>query len=186
MTMFQCHTAQTAPSASSPMLEAASGKFGFVPNLLACLAESPAALKAYLTLGDIVGSSSLTPKEQNILMLTVSQANDCVYCMSAHTAIAKMANLDADDISALCNDRPLSDAKTEALRNFCQAIIHKRGWVSPHDVESFLGAGYTRQALLDILVVVSMKTLSNYANHIMKTPLDPQFADVKWRSTHAD
>jgi uncharacterized peroxidase-related enzyme len=164
----------------------AKSKFGFVPNLLACLAESPAALKAYVTLGEIADSSTLNSKEKNILLLAVSQANDCVYCMSAHTAIAKMAKLDDADISALCNDRPLRDAKSEALRSFAQSVIHKRGWVSPYEVESFLAAGYSRQTLLDILVIVSMKTISNYANHIMKTPVDSQFAEVKWRSAHAD
>jgi uncharacterized peroxidase-related enzyme len=186
MVKFQCHTIQTAHPASAPLLEMAKAKFGFVPNLLGGLAESPTALKAYLTLGELVATSSLTVKEQNILMLTVSQANDCVYCMSAHTAIAKMAKLDDGDISALCNDRPLADQKSEDLRKFCQAVVHKRGWVSAHEVETFLAAGYTRGALLDVLTVVSMKTLSNYANHILKIPVDPQFAETKWRSTHAE
>ena len=43
-------------------------------------------------------------------------------------------------------------------------------------VDQFLAAGFTREQVLEVVAGVSVKTLSNYANHLLKTPVDPQFA----------
>lgn len=57
--------------------------FGFVQNLTATLAESPAASAGYLQLSGVIrGHSALSPQEQQIAMLAVSEANGCDYCMA--------------------------------------------------------------------------------------------------------
>ena len=61
MSIFSIHTEQTAPEASRAILEGAKAKYGFLPNLLGGLAESPAALEAYVTLSGIFDKSSFTP-----------------------------------------------------------------------------------------------------------------------------
>ena len=62
-------------------------------------------------------------------------------------------------------------------------IIDKRGWVDDADVQAFLDAGYEISHALDILVGVAQKTLSNFTNHLAKTPLDDAFAEVAWEAT---
>ncbi len=180
MTDFTIHTIDSAPEASKDLLGAAQAKYGFVPNLLGEMADAPSMLKAYMTVGDALESSSLTPQEQQVLILTVSYLNECAYCMTAHSAAAKMVGLPEGEISALRKGQPLSTAKLEALRTFATILVEKRGWASEEDVAAFLAAGYTQAHILEVIVGVAFKTLSNFTNHLANTPIDKQFARFAW------
>ena len=46
MTEFTTHTIKTAPETSRPLLQRAEKELGFIPNLYAAMAESPATLEA--------------------------------------------------------------------------------------------------------------------------------------------
>jgi alkylhydroperoxidase family enzyme len=52
--------------------------------------------------------------------------------------------------------------------------------VKHSDLQRFLNAGYTRGQVFEVLMAISMKTLSNYANHIAGTPLDAKFEPFAW------
>ncbi len=134
MTDFTIHTKDSAPEASKELLGAAQAKYGFVPNLMGEMAEAPSMLKAYLAMGEALEASSLTPQEQQVVVLTVSYLNQCVYCMTAHSAVAKMVELPDGEISALRDGEPLSDAKLEALRTFARIRVEKRGWAQDEEV----------------------------------------------------
>ena len=180
MTEFAIHTLDSAPDASKDILRAAQKKFGFVPNLLGELAAAPAALNAYITLSDLLSQTSFTPVEQQLILATVSIANNCEYCVAAHSAGLKMAGLEDDALASLRSGRPLQDQKLEALRAFVTAVVQSRGWVKQPELQRFLSAGYTREQVLETLVGISMKTLSNYTNHIADTPLDAKFESFAW------
>ena len=185
MTDFAIHTTDSAPDASKELLGAAQDKYGFVPNLMGTLAEAPAALKAYLSVGEAFEGSSLTLQEQQVVILTVSYLNECAYCMTAHSAVAKMVGLPDGEISALREGLPLSDAKLEALRTFAGILGEKRGWASEEDVAAFLAAGYNRAQILEVIVGIAFKTMSNFTNHLADTPIDKQFASFAWESVGA-
>lgn len=183
MTTFTLHTPTSAPVGSRAALEGAQKKLGFVPNLYAGLAESPAALKAYLDLSATFGGTQLSTLEQNVVWLAVSVANQCEFCVAAHSFIAKMmAKADPLLVTALREERDLADAKLQALVQFTRAVVHERGWVEPAQIETFLKAGYTKANVLDVVLGVAMKTLSNYANHIIKTPVNEAFAGERWQA----
>jgi len=114
------------------------------------------------------------------VLLTASHFNDCRYCMAAHTAISSMQNVDMTVVQAIRDDLPISDSKLQALRQFTRLVVENRGWLPDSDVQSFLDAGYEQSHILDILVGVAQKTLSNYTNHLAKTPLDDAFSTVAW------
>ncbi len=180
MADFTIHTKDSAPQASKDLLEAAHAKYGFVPNLLGEMAEAPSLLKAYLTVGEALEASSLTAQEQQVVILTVSYLNECSYCMTAHSAVAKMVGLLDDEIDALREGQPMSDAKLEALRTFTGILVEKRGWASDEDIAAFLTAGYTRAQVLEVILGIAFKTMSNFTNHIADTPIDIQFAAFTW------
>lgn len=182
---FQPHSMGSAPEASQPLLEKAKGAFGFVPNVLAVMAESPPALEAYLTLGDLLAKSAFTPAEQQLLLLTVSTANSCAYCVAAHTAGGKRAGLDAEVIEAVRSGRPIADARLEALRAFCQAVVGQRGWVSERELDAYLAAGFSKAQALEVVLAVAMKTLSNYINHFAEPPLDQPLQPMRWEKPAA-
>jgi uncharacterized peroxidase-related enzyme len=169
---FKLHTIETAPEASRKGLAEVRQKFGRVPNFFAVTAESPAATNAYVSLSNIFRTTALTPTEQQIVILTTSVENKCTYCVAAHSKGAKMAGVPEDVINAIKAKIALKDAKTEALRRLVSQIVDKRGWLSDADVQAFLNQGYSRSQLLDVMVGVSMKTLSNYINHLTDPPIE--------------
>ena len=183
MTTFDVHTAESAPAAAQPILQQSQAAYGFVPNLFGMFAESPALLEGYTSLGRIFDeSTSLTPTERQIVLMTTSFENGCEYCMSAHSAIAAMQKVPQDVVVGLRTGAPLADGRLEALRGFTRKVVAGRGWVEEADLEALLDAGYPKQAALDVILGVSMKTLSNYANHLAKPPLDEAFKPVAWVS----
>ncbi|MDH4185729.1 MAG: carboxymuconolactone decarboxylase family protein [Nitrospira sp.] len=179
---FPIHTKDTAPEASRETLEAAARKYGFIPNLFGVLAESPAAVQAYAAMNRALEQSVLTPVEQQVVTLTVSAENGCTYCMGAHSTVAQMVRMPEGILAALRTQQPLPDAKLNALRLLVVSIVQHRGWVPEKDLDQFVAAGYSRQHLLDALTIVALKTFSNYVNHIVHTPLDPQFALHAWKA----
>lgn len=181
MTSFQVHTLESAPEQSKHLLTVAKTKFGSIPNLLGVFAESPATLRAYLDLGEALeNSSAFDPTELQIVLLTTSFENDCDYCMAAHTAIAGMQKVPQDVIKSLRDGTAIADPKLEALRAFTRAVVQQRGVVSPLEVRAFLAAGYTKRHLLEVIVGVAFKTLSNFTNHVAATPVDAPFQRFAW------
>ena len=185
MSIFSIHSEQTAPEASRPILEGAKAKYGFLPNLLGGLAASPAALEAYVTLSDLFDKTSLTPVERQVVILAISAENGCEYCVAAHSTAAAMLKVPDDVIEALRDGRPIDDERLEALRNFTETVVKKRGWADEDDVQAFLAAGFDRAQVLEIVLGVAFKTLSNYANHLIATPVDAAFAPRAWTAREA-
>jgi uncharacterized peroxidase-related enzyme len=183
MTRFPVHTADSAPGASRPLLEGLQRSFGFVPNLFAIFAESPAALRGALAVYEAFSASSLTPAEQQLVMLAVSEANDCTYCVAAHSTLAKrFAKVDPALVDAVRHRAPLADAKLDALVTFTRKVVEQRGVLAEVDVAAFVGAGYTTAQIIEVLLGVGMKTFNNYVDHIAHTPLNDQFKVESWQA----
>lgn len=185
MARFPLRTADEVPEVK-PYFEGAEQKLGFVPNLFRVMASSPALLEAYNTLNGLLEKTDLDPDQVQMVLLAVSVENGCDYCVSAHTAIGKQAGLDDAALAAVRDGRPVADEKLEAIRTLATEIIRERGFVEEERIEAFLAAGFERRHVLDILVGVGMKTLSNYTNHLAETPLDEALQAHAWqRATEA-
>ncbi|PKP12752.1 MAG: carboxymuconolactone decarboxylase [Bacteroidetes bacterium HGW-Bacteroidetes-3] len=182
MVKFTLHTLETAPQASKEILALSLKQNGFIPNLYGIMAESPELLKAYRHLADSFNATSLSQIEKNIVWLSVSNYNACHYCMAIHTSVAKMYKLPDDMIEALRNNLPLKDEKLETLRKFAVLLTEKRGWASEEEIAKFLDAGYTRKNILELVVGIGQKIISNYVNHITNTPVDKQVKEFKWEA----
>lgn len=175
MTGFQIHDIASAPKESAPILDKVSHNLGFVPNLFGVMAEAPALLEAYSTLSGLFHKSSFTPTERLVVLLAVSAENHCGYCVAAHSTIAAVQRVPEAVVAAIRDGRPIDDNRLEALRSFARTLVQKRGFASDEDVQTFLTAGYTKRNVLEAVLGVGMKTLSNYTNHLAKTPVDSAF-----------
>lgn len=180
MQPFEVHTTQTAPAASRMQLQQIAKSFSFIPNLAGVLAEAPAALEAYFTLGRLLDQTSLTPAERQVVLLAVSRENRCEYCMAAHTVIARMQKVPEAVIEAVRQGERVPDSKLEALGLFTAALVRKRGRPDRAELQAFFDAGYTKRNVLEVIVGLAMKTVSNYTNHMAQTPLDDAFANAAW------
>jgi AhpD family alkylhydroperoxidase len=146
------------------------------------MAESPEVLKAYTQMNQLFTETSLNPVEKNIVWLTVSYNNSCHYCMAIHSMVAQMFKLPDEMVEALRTNQPLSDTKLETLRRFTALLVEKRGWASDEEIQKFLDAGYTQKNVLELIVGIGQKIISNYVNHITRTPLDEQTKAFKWEA----
>lgn len=180
MTTFPIHTPQSAPEGSAPILEAVQKKMGFLPNLMGVLAHAPAAVKTYTTVMDIFEHSSLSHAEKQTVLLSASFVNECEYCMAAHSADAGIKRVPADIIEALRSGTTLPDARLDALAALTRSIVETRGWPTEVTKQAFFDAGYDTSQYLEVIVGVTVKTLSNYVNHAADTPLDNAFEPARW------
>ncbi|GEQ97197.1 hypothetical protein JCM17844_08340 [Iodidimonas gelatinilytica] len=186
MSEFTFHDTASAPEGSKGILQKAEGKYGFVPNILRGLADAPAALEGYATLSGIYDKASLSPVERQVVLLATSFENGCSYCMAAHSGAAKMAQMDDAVLKALRTGTELPDAKLQALRAFTQAVVEKRGYADESDLKAFFDAGYSKQNVLEVVLGITLKTLSNYSNHMMEPKLDEQFKPLEWTAPKSE
>jgi len=175
MTDFAIHTVDSAPEGARDTLRQVAAGYGFLPNLLGVMAEAPSLLKGYVALSKLFSETSLSSHQQQVVLLAVSRFNDCEYCLAAHGMAARRAGLAPQIVAELLDGRSLSDPDLEALRAFTVSVVESRGFPTLAETESFLAAGYSRANILEVILGVGMKTLSNYTNHIAETPLDDVF-----------
>lgn len=163
-------------------LEEALDKLGFIPNMYSVMANSPGLLDTYIHgYNHFRASSGFTPAEQEVVLLAISRENGCTYCVAAHSFIAdKMSGVPAAVTNAIRDGAPIPDAKLAALHDFTRTMVVKRGLPGKADVAAFLAADFSERHILEIVLAIAVKTLSNYANHLFRTPLDGAFAGRAW------
>ncbi len=186
MSHFQLLDATTAPEAVRDRLISAEKNAGFLSNLLAILAYSPAALETYQTVSAINARSSLRLREREVVQLVAATYNGCKFCVAGHTSAAtNAAKLNPEIIDALRDELPVHDAHFGPLVAFTRAALEQHGAVDAETLAGFFAAGYTEQNALDVLLGLSLATLCNFANSLARTPLNPQLQAYQWDKAHA-
>ncbi|MGE0100902.1 MAG: carboxymuconolactone decarboxylase family protein [Blastocatellales bacterium] len=158
------------------LLDGVKAKIGSVPNLMRTFANSPAALEGYLNFSGALGSGSLSARLREQIALAVADANNCEYCLSAHTAIGKMVGLNENELIASRRAHS-TDARTDAALKFAHQIVVKRGEVLDSEVQAVREAGYNDGEIVEIVANVALNIFTNYFNHIAQTTVD--FPKVK-------
>lgn len=143
---------------------------GFVPNLYASFAHSETALDNFLTFGN--SKTSFTAKEKEVINLAVSQVNNCVYCLSAHTAIGKMNGFSEDQIFEIRTGNASFNEKYDALAKFARNVALNRGAATEEAINNFYEAGYTKGNLADAILVIGEITITNYFHKTTDVPVD--------------
>jgi len=171
-----------ADERAKPLLEAAKKQTGMVPNMYENMANFPALLETYGNGYNLFRKEGgFTPVEQEVIFLTISKENGCDYCMAAHSIVADMiSKVPVEVTEAIRNDTRIPDAKLNILSKFTSSMLLKRGRPSEEDVQEFLMADYTEKHILAIILAISVKTISNYSNHIFQTEVDTMFKAREW------
>ncbi|MFC7291925.1 carboxymuconolactone decarboxylase family protein [Hirschia litorea] len=185
MSTYTLHTPETAPDEAKEILAGAKKTMGFVPNLYATMAQSPELLKSYKYLADSFASNSLNADERNVVWLVINYENNCHYCVPAHTGIAKSQGVSDDIINAIRDGKTIPNAKLEALAEFTRQMLNQRGVVTDEQVQALFAHGYDNTTVLDVILGLAHKTLSNYTNHVANTPVDEAFSKFAWTKPDA-
>jgi uncharacterized peroxidase-related enzyme len=162
--------AHASPKTKS-VLEGVRKSLGMVPNLVATMAHSPAALQAYLQFNQALGGSSLSPSVREQIALAVAGANSCQYCASAHTAMGKDAGVPENELALNLEGRS-RDPRTQVLISFAQVIVRGRGHVVDAVLTSMRQAGFSEGEIVDVIATVAINIFTNYFNHIAGTQID--------------
>lgn len=180
-------TLENADPRAKAVLEQTREKMGMIPNMYANMANSPPMLQTYAQGYSLFREESgFTPAEQEVVFLTISRENECHYCMAAHSFVAdKLSKVTPEVTDAIRDDGEIKDFGLAALRTFIRTMVVSWGRPRQDDVTSFLQAGYSEAHILDIILEISVKTISNYSNHIFNTPVDAAFVARTWGSRNA-
>ena len=170
MTTLTVPTRDTVSPANRALFDNLEKGLGMVPNLYAMLAHSETALGNYLAFQN--AKSSINGKAREVVNLVVSQVNGCEYCLAAHTAIGGMVGFTPEQIVEIRRGRASFDPKLDALARLVLNISIERGHADPAVVSAFLAAGWTQGNLVDVIVVIGDKTVTNYLHGATKVPVD--------------
>jgi AhpD family alkylhydroperoxidase len=160
---------QVSP-ANQALFDSLQKALGMVPNLYATLALSEHALGSYLALQN--ARSSITGKAREVVNLVVSQVNRCAYCLAAHTVIGGMLGLRPEQMLEIRRGRASFDPRLDALARLVHDITTQRGHGDPALVQAFFAAGWTPENLVDAIVVIGDKTVTNYLHATTQVPVD--------------
>jgi alkylhydroperoxidase family enzyme len=180
MTAFTLHDENTAPEASKELLIQSRKTNGMLPGLHAVMAEAPGLLEAYNFVHQQFMNSSFDKDELTVVWQTINVEHACHYCVPAHTAIAKGMKVNDAITDALRNETALPNARLEALRTFTLSVVRGRGNVDASEVQAFIDAGFTQRNILEVVLGLSQKVMSNYTNHLTQTPVDAPFQKFAW------
>lgn len=162
---------ESATGKARELLDTVKAKLGLVPNLTRALANSPAALEGYLGLSGALGKGTLSAKYREQISLTVGQANNCDYCLAAHSTIGKMVGLTPDQIRDSRHGTSV-DPKTDALLGFARKVVDQRGRVSDADLDAVREVGFDDAAIAEAVANVALNIFTNYFNHVADTDID--------------
>lgn len=180
MTTLTIHTIESAPQASKPLLENSNKAFGMVPNLHGVLASAPKTLEGYQILHQLFTETSFNAEELTVVWQGINVEHGCHYCVPAHTGIAHSMKVAPALTEALRNQTQLPSPKLQALLDTTLIIVRNRGHVTQEELTHFYNAGYTEQHVLEIILGLAQKVISNYTNHIGNTPIDKPFEQFAW------
>ena len=170
MTTITVPAREDVSAANQAIFDALKGKLGFVPNLYATLAHSEHALGTYLALQS--AKSSINAKAREVINLVVSQVNACEYCLAAHTVLGKMNGFTDEQILEIRAGTAGFDARLHALARLTRSIAQNRGHADQALVEAFFVAGWTKENLVDAIVTIGDKTVTNYLHATTRVPVD--------------
>jgi AhpD family alkylhydroperoxidase len=170
MTTIHVPTRDQVSPANQAHFDTLKKGLGMVPNLYATLALSEQALGNYLAFQN--AKSSITGKAREVVNLVVSQVNSCEYCLAAHTVIGGMVGFTPEQIIEIRRGGAGFDAKLDALAKLVKNIASERGHADPARVQAFFEAGWTQENLVDVIVVIGDKTVTNYLHGTTQVPVD--------------
>ncbi len=169
-TAFAVPTRDSVSPTNQSIFDQLKKGLGMVPNLYATFAHSETALGDYLTLQN--RKSSLSAKQREVINLVVSQVNKCQYCLAAHTVLGKMRGFTDDQVIELRRGYSSVDDKTNVLASFVKSTAENRGKVSDTERDELLEAGFTQENVVDIVIAIGEKIITNYLHNITEVPVD--------------
>lgn len=140
-----------APAGSKALLESIAADLGFVPNVFATVAASPALLAAFDGLRRAVGSGELDPALRETAGLAVGVAADNAYGVAFHSTVLTRLGTGNDEIDRMrAGDEP-ADPRGAAVYALARELVLTRGKVADDTLRRATRAGLSTADILEIV-----------------------------------
>ena len=153
---------------------------GFLPNIFAALSWRPAEAAAFFALHDALmdkETPGLSRADRELIVVVTSAANDCLYCVVAHGAIARVRARDpylADQVAVDWRKAPLGE-RMHAVVEVALRLATDPAAVTADDQARLRGHGLTEDDVWDVGAIVSLFALSNRLAHWAAVPPNEEF-----------
>ncbi|WP_114325918.1 carboxymuconolactone decarboxylase family protein [Candidatus Colwellia aromaticivorans] len=181
MSDFIYHTTETSANEAAKVLSDIKEGIGFVPNIFAIIAESTPALRGLVTLNDEYSHSSFSAEEQQIILITTSTVNECIYCVAGHTAFAEKIKMPSEIITSMRNQESTANHNYNVLATTVRQLIEHKGRVSQEIINNFINAGFSKAQFLELVMGICVKTFTNYVSNALNVELDEAFKPYAWQ-----
>lgn len=145
-------------------IEEETERAGFTPNVFSAMGYKPSNFRAFFQYHDaIVDDSTIERDEIEMIIVTVSGINDCLYCVVAHGALVRIYTERpklADQLATNHRAADLSD-RHRVMLDFAAKLTEKPGGIEDEDIERLEAAGFSREEVWDIATVTAFYNLSN-------------------------
>jgi alkylhydroperoxidase family enzyme len=178
---FRVHTLESAPEGSRDALRGLKQAFGLIPNAAAIMAESPILVNGFVGVFKAFHGGTFTGAQRQALLLSNAVANASPWPVAFHSTMALKEGVAPDDVLAIRGRRLPKDAALAALSAYTRALIEKRGRVDARDLAAFIGAGFSHDQVLEVVVGLAISAMANYTANIAKPPVEDAFAAQTWR-----
>jgi AhpD family alkylhydroperoxidase len=180
MVNYPVQTIDSVPAASKPAIEQLEQAFGFVPNLVGALSNSPVLLNSLVGLFQRVHGGNFSEPEIQILLLTNAVTNSCHWAVAFHTALALQQGIDRADVQAIRERRLPANPRYAALSRLARTLIEQRGHLKNEDLAAFIEAGFKSELALEAIAVSAASTITNYGGTVTNPPLEAVFQEHVW------
>ncbi|MGD1067974.1 MAG: peroxidase-related enzyme [Vulcanimicrobiaceae bacterium] len=164
------------------LCEETRAKIGFVPNVFLAYAKRPEHFRAFMHYHDLLmkGPSGLSRAEREAIVVAVSAANDCLYCVTAHGAALRILGKDeivADQIATNWRTADLAPRLREIL-TFASRVNEPGFVATDRDLAELKTVGLTDEDAWDIAAVAAFFGFSNRMAGLMDMRPNPQFYEM--------
>lgn len=178
---LKLHTVDTAPEGSRKLLEGIAADVGFVPNLAAAVAESPALLAGFDGLRRAVHAGELRAADREIAGLATGVAVDNAYGVAFHSTMLAGLGVGDGEIERMRSGTAPSDPHCAAVWALARELAAGRGKVDPATVARAVDAGLTAAQILEVAGVVAFAGLVGLVDNLAgRVDLDPPLAPRAW------
>jgi alkylhydroperoxidase family enzyme len=175
------HTITTAPDESRPVLEGIQADFGFIPNLAATAAESPALLAGFDGLRRAAGATQLDPVDREVAGVATGIVVGNRYGVAFHSTRLAGLGVDEDDLAAMRAGHAPSGERRAAVYEFARAVATERGRVDDAVVDRLTGSGFSPADILELLTECAFASLVGLVDNLAGgVTLDPLLAPRAW------
>lgn len=160
-------------------IDTVAEKSGFVPNVFRVLAHRPEEFRAFFAYHDALmeKESGLSKGEREMIVVVTSALNDCLYCVVAHGAIARIREKNPRLADQLATDytRAEISPRQVAMLDFACVVAEQAADIADEDFDELHAHGFSDEDIWDIGAIAAFFALSNRLAGLTDMRPNPEF-----------